>query len=247
MLQAIICKRCNSPTPRTGRMQKYCPKCSERSDIERKRSFAQKTYPAAQSAIAERGRQISKQQTATLVDFNKPVDLAWQVRLSVPFSWSGSKNHMFTKRAYGHIALRGESKAFRDAISHAVKVALRGQKVVQNKVWLDIFVQKPNQRGDATNFIDLVCDAVKVAIGVDDRWFSIRRLDWQIAKDNPQIFIGIGQEAVIDAQACSSCGRVLALDQFQQNRALKAGVSRNCRECSSARKKPRLVVRVEAA
>lgn len=111
---------------------------------------------------------------------------------------------------------------------------------MQNRVWLDILVQKPNQRGDAVNFVDLICDAAKSAIGIDDRWFSIRRLDWQIVKDDPKIYIGIGQEDVPAVQACSSCGRLLPFSEFHKNTRLQNGVSRNCKECSSARvKSPR--------
>jgi hypothetical protein len=109
--------------------------------------------------------------------------------------------------------------------------ALRGRDIKQNKLWIDLFVQKPDARGDAVNLVDLVCDALKKAAGVDDRWFSIRHLDWEIVKVNPQIFVGLGQEEVSDVQACSCCGRLLTFDAFGKRKSNKSGIGRVCYEC----------------
>jgi uncharacterized Zn-finger protein len=107
--------------------------------------------------------------------------------------------------------------------------AISGKKIYRNKVWIDIFVQKPDHRGDAINFVDLIADAIKVAIGIDDRWFSIRRVDWQIVKENPRIFIGIGQQDLFDSKICSYCGRILPEKNFSKS-------GRECRECTSQKK-----------
>lgn len=77
-------------------------------------------------------------------------------------------------------------------------------------------------------------DAVQEATGLDDRWYSVRRLDWRIVKLNPKIYVGIGQETTEDALACSYCGRVLPLESFGRNAANPLGRSRTCRECSRA-------------
>ncbi len=161
----------------------------------------------------------------------RDIDLEWLVRIQIPFDWAASKNHIYALRNRGHVALRQEAIAYRDMIGWKIKQALGTQRVINNKVWIDIFIQKPNQKGDAVNFVDLICDSIKRVIGVDDRWYSLRRVDWEIAKHDPRIFIGIGQEAVVDAIACSSCGRLLPLDAFPRNRNSAIGVSRNCREC----------------
>lgn len=127
-----------------------------------------------------------------------------------------------------------ESKRKRDEIATSIRIGLKDRHVAHNKVWIDILVQKPNHRGDAINVVDLVCDAVKDAVPVDDRWFCIRRLDWEIVKDDPQLIIGIGQETTEDAQVCSFCGQIKPLDAFNKDKRQSLGVGHECRECRSA-------------
>ncbi len=90
-------------------------------------------------------------------------------------------------------------------------------------------------RGDAVNVVDLVCDAVKDAIGLDDRWFSIKRLDWEIAKVNPQLIVGLAQPDQFDAQACSHCGRVRPFGDFHKHKGNKNGIGRVCSDCRRLR------------
>lgn len=242
-VQGIICQACGTAAPRRGASQKFCKPCSEKRDLERKALWHKdhwgKQYETKKSEILERGREVSLQERSSLLSwFAGDVNLIWKVSVSVPFDWAASKNHLFTLRRQGHVALRQEGRAFRDALAYTIKSAMTGQKVVQNKVWIDIFIQKPNQRGDAANFVDVICDAIKDAIGVDDRWYSIRRLDWQIVKDDPRIFVGIGQDTTTEVQACSSCGRLMEYHHFHKNKGTKAGISRNCHSCLGV-KKPR--------
>lgn len=159
--------------------------------------------------------------------------LDWVIRISLPFSWAASKNAVWAHNSKGHIWSRGRSREYRTAITVLVQLALKGITVRQAKLWIDIFVQKPNHHGDAVNVVDLVCDAVKDAVGVDDRWFCIRGVDWQIAKTDPHLIIGIGQEDTPDLQACSSCGRLLTFEHFSKHRSNKNGLARNCRQCIS--------------
>jgi len=237
----LVCKACGQTAPRVGPMQKYCRPCSERRDLERKSKWARENgKPRARKErplIIERGKELSAGEKLSIAHIPAQPDLLWLARIAIPFSWAASKNHIYALRAKGHVFLRQEGKGYRQQISLMVKSAVRDLPVVQNKVWLDILVQKPNHRGDATNFVDLICDAVKDGLGVDDRWFSIRRLDWQIVKNDPQIYIGIGQDADAHAQPCSSCGRIQPLTEFHKSRSNKMGVGRNCRDCSSARRK----------
>jgi hypothetical protein len=238
-LQGIICKSCGKTAPRTGPTQKYCVRCSETADLRRKEHWFHKngkrSYREARSRVAERGKEISDQTRSAMIDWHREIDLVWQARVAFPFHWAASKNHLFALRKIGHIALRDEARRYRSVLALRIKTAVRGMPIVQNKVWLDIFVQKPNHRGDAANFIDLICDAIKEAIGVDDRWFSIRRVDWEIVKNDPQIFICVGQENALEAQVCSSCGRILPRDAFHKHKGTKTGISRNCKNCSAAR------------
>jgi hypothetical protein len=188
-----------------------------------------------------------------------PPDLLWMVRVSVPFTYRISKNALFGTTRRGHVYLREEARAARESVVWAIRRAMRDQRVANNKLWIDILVQKPNHKGDAVNVLDSVCDGIKKAIPLDDRWYCIRRIDWQIVKEDPRLFIGIGQDSDVDSQACSVCGRILAMDLFGKNAGNKTGVSRECSECRNAiRRKPkarreddasnpRVVVTVEAA
>lgn len=159
------------------------------------------------------------------------------VRFSVPFSYAASKNHIYAMSRSGHVTLRKESSAFRSEIARAVAAAVAGRRIAHNKVWIDVFAQKPDHKGDAVNVVDLVCDAIKDAIPVDDRWFSIRGVDWEVVKGEPgAIFIGIGQESEEDVKICSCCGRILPFVMFGANRSTKTGRGRDCFECRRARK-----------
>ncbi len=119
----------------------------------------------------------------------------------------------------------------REAIISRLRQGLHCVRIAHNKVWLDILVQKPNHKGDAVNVVDLICDAVKEAVGVDDRWFSIRRLDWEIVKENPRLFVGIGQDSDVDSQVCSYCGQIKPFEEFGQRKRSRLGIGRECREC----------------
>jgi hypothetical protein len=235
----VKCVKCGVVVQRKSPMHRYCEPCSATQDRERKtkwqrehpRKTAPDAYPRRRSRTLQRGAEINAEQAGSISGGDEP-QLQWLVRVSVPFSYAGSKNHIYNLWGGGHVALRRESKGFRAQISAAIGNAIAGRALVQNKLWVDIHVQKPNHKGDAINFVDLVCDAIKDASGLDDRWYSIRRVDWEVVKTEPMLYVGIGQEFVEDAQVCSSCGRVLPLQMFSSNRSNKRGVARNCKDCS---------------
>ena len=241
----IHCQECGQQVERRSATQRFCESCSTQRDLQRKRIWTRQHPPTSQQAnrwkgcrqrrtelAREAGLQTNRELKRT--DFNvAPPDpeLIWMIRVLVPFSYAASKNHLYARRRSGHVFLRRESKAKRAEIAIAVRSALDGQKVAHNKVWIDILVQKPNHYGDAVNVIDLVCDALKDALPVDDRWFCIRRVDWEIVKEDPQLVIGIGQDSVDDAQVCSYCGQIKPLEAFNRDKSCPLGVGRECRDC----------------
>lgn len=246
--RTIRCGDCSVDTPARSPSQRFCPACSTRRDLVRKRLWAQ-VHPRSQAQRARNGERAARRTVLVLqagadasdrtkqgIGWLNPgaPDLAWVVRVSVPFSYAASKNHIYVRRRLGHMALRREVVAKREAITLAVRSAIGGRRVAHNKVWLDLLVQKPDHRGDAVNVVDLVCDAVKDALGVDDRWFCIRRLDWEVAKTDPRLFIGVGQETDLDCQVCSHCGAIKPLDQFTRRKTARLGVGRACRSCLRA-------------
>jgi hypothetical protein len=236
----LVCGDCGETAPKRGAVQRYCSKCSEVRDIARKKLHAETRGKALfnekRAQWASNGTEISAGEKLSLMRaMPKPPDLIWHHRVAVPFSWAGSKNHLFATTARGHTFMRDESRYYRAILTDKLRNGMADQPVVQNKLWIDIFVQKPNHRGDAANFLDMVCDAVKDAIPLDDRWYSIRSIDWQIVKSDPMLYVGIGQDTIENVQACSTCGRLLPFDMFQKNRSTASGVGRVCRECQSVK------------
>lgn len=248
--KTIVCAACGKEAPWRGAAQRYCADCSKQRELARKAAWGRE-HPDEPFVERERSRRVNEGARiagATLAvderqplawDATEPPDLIWEVRIAVPFRYEMSKNKMlgWTKKQKPHLS--NEFRLIRDQIRDTFAVKMRAPgapRVVQAKLWVDILVQKPDNRGDAVNVIDLVCDALKVGIGLDDRWYAIRRLDWQIVKREPRIYIGIGQETEEDHQACSSCGRVMPLDAFPKGSSSTNGVKRgrNCRECLAA-------------
>jgi uncharacterized Zn-finger protein len=161
-------------------------------------------------------------------------DLAWIVRFKLPFSWAASKNSTYGRAATRHKRpfLRAAARGYRDAITLLTRQAMKGIDLKQDKLWIDIFVEKPQNKGDAVNVLDLVCDGIKAAIPLDDRWYSIRCLDWSINKVNPHLFIGLAQEVgASNSKACSYCGTIKELHEFTNDRKGRQGRGNICVEC----------------
>lgn len=246
----IVCEECKSTCPRTGPSQQFCQPCSDRRAAERKLKWASANPSSSEnsrrwaknkrSRTAEVGALTSEGNRASIEDvFSDESGMAWVRRLSVPFCYSMSKNHMSRLSGTGHIYLRSESRSTRRSLADAVSLALSGVNVVQGKVWIDLIVHKPNHRGDAVNVLDLVIDGIKDALPVDDRWYCLRGLDWRIVKDSPFLLIGIGQEVTVDHRACSYCGRILPFEAFSANKGNADGIARGCKECVGAGKRKR--------
>jgi hypothetical protein len=238
----LTCADCGAVTLRRGPTQVYCVGCSSARDRARKALWAARhpqepredAYERQQSAVVARGVELSVENRGTLAYEAPSPALACAVRVAVPFDWASSKNAVWRTGRGGHVYARKEATAFRESLASRIRDASRVW--FQGKVWIDIFVEKPNHRGDAINVIDLVCDAIKDAIGVDDRWYSIRSLDWAIVKENPRIIVGIGQDVTEDHQVCSHCGRALVLNEFGMNRSRPNGRARVCKDCSAPRR-----------
>lgn len=243
----FTCASCNKVALKTGPTQKYCPGCSVRRDLQRKKKWQEnnpeyawkgrKKWNEKRRVIADSiGVEISKAEKwpmAWMADgcSGATTDLVTLLRISIPFTTSLLKNHCWSLARQGHIFLRAETRQWQEKIIAVIRNS--GVKFKHNKVWLDLCVQKPDHKsGDAINFVDRIADAVKKAIEIDDRWFCIRRLDWQIVKHEPMIFVGVGQPECEDSQVCSICGRILPLTCFSRSRSNKLGVGRDCKECS---------------
>lgn len=231
------CARCGcSIIPKT--MTKYCRPCSALRDTERKATWA-RANPASADAL-KRGKSLYKQkirERAALVASAVPRSLLWQfdmpmpdmVRsqsIRIPFDRDLSKNAIYSVGRGGHVFLRQRQRALREAIAWSLKETPNREPWPQRKTYLDILVQKPHHKFDAINVIDGICDALKAGIGVDDKWFAIRRLDWLIVKGKPEILIAISQDGTEPQTACSSCGRVLDDKYFTGHKRICVGCTR---------------------
>lgn len=246
----IICESCKKETPkRANGPQKYCVECSAKKDQERKNKWNRanlrpenenREYKAKRRILSnKKGLEINRglRRSISAID-DEEVDLNRIVRVVVPFDYGFSKNSIYGTGKGGHVFLRKEHRRLRDLLTYKIKLGSSGEEWYEDKVWLDIFVEKPNHQGDAVNVVDAVCDAVKEAIGVDDNWFSIRKLDWQIVKEDPRLVVGIGQSSTSHKRVCSYCGRILTLDHFNKNKSdKKLGVARECKECRNAKRR----------
>lgn len=240
-MRTIYCLRCGSEVVTNHAMQKYCRACSEVKDLERKRVWARAHPPSKENVQHKRHKSIVRQQErgkensvppnsiAYVADHELP-DLQHIIRVAVPFDYGYSKNSIYRMVGAGHVVLREETKALRDLLCLKLREATGGKPFYNAKVYLDIMVEKPDHKGDAVNVLDTVCDAIKQAIGVDDRWYSVRLLDWRIVKQDGRLIVGVAQSATEDERVCHRCGRVFPLSYFS---GIKRK-SRVCRECSRA-------------
>lgn len=235
----FLCKRCNNETKRKSGVQKYCLGCSNLADIERKKKYRENSKPktprsqqslkslSESNRLESRGHSVNddSKRKITWMGDSLP-DFLRVVRVSVPFSWSFSKNAIFSMSTQrGHVYIRKNARLVRDHLTIVLKKAVSEMPFFRGKVWLDILVQKPSNKGDAVNVVDSVCDAVKVAIGIDDRYFSIRRLDWEIVKENPKIFVGVAQEITEHHFVCTYCGKLWP----ESHKASHRSTCRHCR------------------
>ena len=238
--ETIDCKLCGVTTVRRGPIQSYCIPCSEARDLERKRKWAAKNPPKTKTRENQKAKSIAErvrlQDRGRIASSKLDRGMGWPVscdddiyrfvRVKVPFSWGFSKNAIFSmNRKLGHVFIRKKSRDLRNNLTALIAKSVKDERFFTGKVWLDIFVQKPDNKGDAVNVVDMVCDAVKDAIGVDDRYFSIRKLDWQIMKENPMLYVGVGQSITEDHFYCCYCGR----EQPLTNRSSQKSTCKDCR------------------
>lgn len=235
------CFSCGATIESPYNLQKYCAPCAQKINWARKNEWGRKhqkeTWAKRKDGVAVKATERRtalikagadesyKSSKSILWDSNKRPILVNEVKMKIPFTWALSKNYQWSYRREGYVYLRAEAKAAREAITQSLLMKDHG--FVQGKVWVDICVQKPEHRGDAVNFVDAICDAVKKGINIDDRWFSLGLVDWQIVKKDPFIIISIGQEYTEPRQVCCYCGAIKTYDQFMG----KKKVGRECRDC----------------
>lgn len=69
-----------------------------------------------------------------------------------------------------------------------------GEEFERHKIYVDIMVYRPDMRTDPVNFVDMICDAVKRGIGIDDNIYA-GSWDWELVEGKGEIVIVVRQEA----------------------------------------------------
>jgi hypothetical protein len=224
--QLIICDFCRKSFTARNWKARFCgPNCTQNDLNKRKR---------------EHGKLVSD--SVPPISFEGDTFIGKYVTISIPYTSAVSKNRVpgyssATKKTF----YQRESRQIRESVGLLLKSEMNrtGITFVEDKIWISILVQKRFiGHIDAVNAVDLVCDAVKDVIGVDDKWFSIKLVDWEIKKTNPQITIEVGQADDIPKKVCTSCGRILNKTLFRPYPSNTDGLSRVCEECQYTDKYP---------
>lgn len=213
-----------------------CGKCSKARFYGSREGYHERPYTYGLTVNA--GQRVSSDWAKELP---RPV-IATQLMVAFPFDRVYSKN-VANKVGYGRLYTNGDVREARSSLAERIATASceAGVQWASRKTYVDILVEKKYAWGDAINVVDTLCDAIKVGIGVDDRWFAIGRLDWSIAKVDPLIYLGIGQEAGGDQIICRACGGMFDLVRFSKKAAEGRSTARQhnsiCCCCRAARSK----------
>jgi len=116
-----------------------------------------------------------------------------KICIELPYDTGISKNRAFIvarNRIITSPQMRRIKEVYGAICNHAFKDSNYEPK---KKVYLAIYVFKKDHRSDAINVLDVLCDVIKKAINVDDRYFSIVLLDWGIDPISPRIHVGVFQ------------------------------------------------------
>lgn len=227
------CSRCGSQFSTKWARQAYCEECR----VSKMEDAARRSIEARQRSKSDAIKIIHEKSDAELVPmvglFDRP-EYLWVTYFSVPLSSSSSKNARFNfSRLASGPAVTKAVKDYQSMIAYETKKALSGRTIVNNKLWVSLFVFKSDNKSDAINVVDTVCDGIRDGAGIDDRWFSIDQVNWAIRKRNPQIVIRIGQETDSDVLVCSHCGDLRPYGDFTANSSTPSGRGRVCTECRS--------------
>lgn len=184
------------------------------------------------------GKEVAKREIESNIfwkeNIQKP-NFNVSISFKLPFSWGVSKNALYHPNMQHRIYLSKEGKDMKELIAWTIKKEKVDWK--QTKLYLEIFVEKPKDKGDAINFLDIIADGVQMGTGINDKWYCIERLDWQINKNDPKIWVTIKQDTLNDYIICSYCGRILKADENNfRKRKTKTGFSKVCNDCLEERK-----------
>lgn len=241
--RSVICGECKVAFTTDEPRKLFCDSCGIKRRLNQRKRGIDATRRAQSPALKNIALSNAERREALFDGLAKPIHFAWSVFFSIPYSLNASKNRRWSNSGHGVVYLSKEVRSFEASLIIMARQALRETKVHQAKLWVGIFVQKPNNKSDAINVVDTICDALKKAVGLDDRWFCLSRVDWEIQKHDPQIYIRVSQEVERDMIACSHCGIILPAETFSKKKSGHLGHGRVCRSCTSIVAQERKVAR----
>ncbi len=216
------CVKCNEVYERKG-ARLYCLPCSKinRLEVNRKHEKIAKEsgkrkerYKKKHAKQVDRGIEIN--QKIEREDYNG--NEAHGIKIVTHFVHEFSKNKTFVNKWGKPVYTKERQKAKQHLIGEILD---QDHKFFQAKTWLDITMFKDRNTGDAINSLDTIADAIEAGIGINDKWYAIRKLDWYIDKLDPRIEILITQDAREHCDICSKCGRITQLKDFPEHVAKK--------------------------
>ena len=98
----------------------------------------------------------------------------------------------------------------------ASEVRRTGGSALEGPVGVGIHVSKPSHRCDAVNVVKQVCDAVRDAIGIDDNWFGLDGLSWDVRPPEPALVVRVRQDVTVPCAVCAECGSVVAAAEIRK-------------------------------
>ena len=106
-----------------------------------------------------------------------------ELKIDLPYVPEIGKNKM-KGFANGHYYTKPSYKEAVSSIAEIVRAESYNKryKWKKEKIWVNIFLQKPMLRCDVANLVDGIFDAIKVGIGIDDCYFSLSA-DWDYSKE----------------------------------------------------------------
>lgn len=109
------------------------------------------------------------------------------IKLTIPYMPELSKNKRYVGK-FNKVKNPAHRKAQEYITMLFRKELLKHPVVYKQKCYVDIIWHRSNMRGDVSNIINPVNDALKVCLDFDDSWFT-NRTDWILDKNNPRVEI----------------------------------------------------------
>lgn len=114
------------------------------------------------------------------------------ISFNVPYDSNLSKNRRYA--FYKSKFKNPKHKKAQELITKEFeKLYLKSKPAIKGKTIIKIYCYKKDMRGDISNFINPINDAIKVVLPYDDNYF-INITDYEIDKENPKINISITYE-----------------------------------------------------